>query len=74
VAPITLEQFEQHALATLEEFGTIASLSPTFDQQWAEHGDIDRAAELLAEWARSRPLASHTVSLHRLEGRTRSAG
>lgn len=70
MALITLADFERDALPTLVEFATIPSLSPMFDERWDEHGHLEAAAELLAEWARSRRLASVDVAVHRLEGRT----
>jgi acetylornithine deacetylase/succinyl-diaminopimelate desuccinylase-like protein len=67
---LSLADFERGALDTLMEFATIPSLSPDFDAEWAEHGHLDAAAELLAAWARSRQLANVDVTIHRLEGRT----
>lgn len=67
---ISLTDFERDALPTLVEFGAIPSLSPMFDEEWKEHGYLDAAAELLAEWARSRTLAKADVKIHHLEGRT----
>jgi acetylornithine deacetylase/succinyl-diaminopimelate desuccinylase-like protein len=67
---VSLADFELDALAALVEFATIPSLSPEFDAEWAEHGYLDAAAELLADWARSRRLANVDVTIHRLEGRT----
>ena len=67
---ITLEDFERDALPTLMEFATIPSLSPGFDTEWAEHGYLEAAAQLLADWAAARTLANVDVTIHRLEGRT----
>ncbi len=67
---ITLEDFERDALPTLMEFATIPSLSPGFDTEWAEHGYLEAAAQLLADWAAARTLAHVDVTIHRLEGRT----
>ena len=66
----TLEDFERDALPTLMEFATIPSLSPDFDAEWAEHGYLESAAQLLADWASERTLAGVDVTIHRLEGRT----
>jgi len=67
---LTLADFERGVLDTLMEFATIPSLSPAFDGEWNEHGYLDAAAVLLANWARSRSLANVEVTIHRLEGRT----
>jgi len=68
--PLTLNDFERDALATLTTYATIECLSPAFDDQWAAHGHIDAAVELLAEWARRRALGDFRVEVVRLEGRT----
>jgi acetylornithine deacetylase/succinyl-diaminopimelate desuccinylase-like protein len=70
VAPLSLADFERDALDTLTTYGAIPCVSPIFDAQWAEHGFIDEAAELLAAWARGRTFTSADVTIHRLEGRT----
>lgn len=67
---LTLADFEREALDTLLEFATIPCLSPQFDAQWREHGHLDRAVELLADWARQRRLNDFCVTIHQLEGRT----
>jgi acetylornithine deacetylase/succinyl-diaminopimelate desuccinylase-like protein len=67
---LSLDDFERDALDALMTFATIPSLSPDFDTEWAEHGYLEQAAELLATWARSRKLGTFDVTIHRLEGRT----
>jgi acetylornithine deacetylase/succinyl-diaminopimelate desuccinylase-like protein len=67
---LSLADFERDALDTLMTFATIPSLSPDFDAEWAEHGYLQEAAELLADWARSRKLDHVAVEIHYLEGRT----
>ena len=67
---LSLEDFERSALETLMSYATIPCLSPAFDAQWRDSGHIDRAIELLAQWARSRQLQHAEVTIHRLEGRT----
>jgi acetylornithine deacetylase/succinyl-diaminopimelate desuccinylase-like protein len=66
----SLADFERDALPALMEFATVPSLSPEFDTEWAEHGHLDEAARLLAEWAKARIFAGVDVTIHRLEGRT----
>ena len=67
---LSLSDFERDALDTLTEFASIPCLSPMFDAQWAEHGHLDAAVELLATWSRARRLKSFDVVIHRLENRT----
>ncbi len=57
-------------LPLLEAFARIPSLSPAYDPDWEEHGHLDRAAELLAGWARDRSLPGATVEVVRLAGLT----
>ncbi len=68
--PLTLDDFERDALATLMSYATIECLSPAFDERWRENGYIDDAVDLLAEWARQRRLRSFDVEVLRLEDRT----
>jgi acetylornithine deacetylase/succinyl-diaminopimelate desuccinylase-like protein len=70
VPALTLSDFERDALDTLTHYATIPCLSPEYDAQWVEHGYIERATELLADWARKRTFANAKVRVHHLEGRT----
>jgi acetylornithine deacetylase/succinyl-diaminopimelate desuccinylase-like protein len=56
----------------LLEYMAIPCESPAFDPAWAEHGHIDRAAALLADWARAQlsSVPGATVEVIRLESRT----
>lgn len=67
---ITLEDFEREALETLTTYAAIPCLSPMYDAQWVEHGHIESAVYLLADWVRARRIANLDVKIHRLEGRT----
>jgi acetylornithine deacetylase/succinyl-diaminopimelate desuccinylase-like protein len=67
---LSLKDFERDALDTLLAYAAIPCLSPDYDAQWAEHGYIDAATELLATWARERSFANVDVTIHRLMGRT----
>jgi len=68
--PLTLEDFEREALPTLETYATIPCQSPGYDPEWATNGHLERATELLAEFALSRNFEAADVTIHRLEGRT----
>lgn len=64
--------WEQEALPTLAEYIRIPSKSPDFDPDWAMHGHLDRAVELLVGWARPRVAELHkaTIETFALPGRT----
>ena len=67
---VSEEAFCDAALATLEEYAAIPSLSPGFDDVWEEHGHIDAAMSLFADWATWLGIRGAEVSIRRLEGRT----
>jgi acetylornithine deacetylase/succinyl-diaminopimelate desuccinylase-like protein len=48
----------------------IPNLSPLFDPQWEQHGHMERAVQLLADWCRRQPIAGLTLEIARLPGRT----
>jgi acetylornithine deacetylase/succinyl-diaminopimelate desuccinylase-like protein len=70
MASLSLTDFERDALPALTEYATIPCLSPAFDANWQDHGHIDAAAELLANWIRERKFNDLEVEIHRVEGRT----
>jgi acetylornithine deacetylase/succinyl-diaminopimelate desuccinylase-like protein len=70
VPNLTLNDFERDALDTITTYATIPCLSPEFDHQWSQHGYIEQATELIAQWARERTFAHADVTIHRLDGRT----
>ena len=41
----------------LVEYIRIPNKSPMFDAQWKEHGYMDDAVKLLANWAKAQPIA-----------------
>jgi acetylornithine deacetylase/succinyl-diaminopimelate desuccinylase-like protein len=57
-------------LPALDQYIRIPNVSPLFDPGWAEAGHMRRAVELLADWARSRPIDGAVVEVHEVEGRT----
>jgi len=70
MAAIVERYWEDEALTTLCEYVGIPCLSPEFDEDWADSGALDRAAELFAAWAGRRSLASSTAEVVTLPGRT----
>jgi acetylornithine deacetylase/succinyl-diaminopimelate desuccinylase-like protein len=67
---LNLADFERDALETLSTFAAIPCLSPGFDTEWVRNGHIDRAIELLSDWALARTFANFDVEIHRIENRT----
>src|ERR1700730_4215346 len=41
-----------------------------FEPDWSSHGHIDRAAALIEEWSRGRPIEGLSIETVRLPGRT----
>jgi len=58
------------AVPALTDYIRIPNLSPAFDPEWAAHGHMEQAIELVAAWMRARPIAGLEVSIERLHGRT----
>ncbi|MFM7065656.1 MAG: M20/M25/M40 family metallo-hydrolase, partial [Gammaproteobacteria bacterium] len=68
--PLITRDFADHIVPTLGEYVRIPNKSPLFDADWAAHGHMDRAVELLAGWCRRQPVRGLTVEVQRLPGRT----
>ncbi len=64
------EYWERGALDVLSEYVTIPCLSPDFDPDWETNGQMTKAADLLADWGRSRPVGRPTIEIMTLPGRT----
>ena len=54
----------------LREYVRIPNKSPMFDPQWEQHGYMDAAVKLLADWCRQQPIAAMRVEVRRLPGKT----
>jgi len=63
-------QWEQSILPTLADYIKIPNKSPLFDPQWAEHGYMDQAIKLLAQWCQDHPVVGMELKVVRLEKRT----
>ena len=57
-------------LPTLHEYVRIPNQSPTFDPRWQEHGYMEQAVSLAADWVGSRQIPGSRLEVLRLEGRT----
>ncbi len=62
--------WDESVLPALETYITIPNKSPGFDANWAEHGYMDAALDLIAGWCRREAPANAKVDVHRLPGRT----
>lgn len=54
----------------LIEYIRIPNKSPMFDADWQQHGYMDAAVDLMANWAKQQDITGMTVEVVRLEGRT----
>ncbi len=54
----------------ITEYIRIPNKSPMFDADWAKHGFMEDATQLLAGWAKKQAVKGMTVEVVRLEGRT----
>jgi acetylornithine deacetylase/succinyl-diaminopimelate desuccinylase-like protein len=54
----------------LVEYIRIPNKSPMFDAEWAEHGHMDRAVELMRAWASAQSIAGLALEIVQLPGRT----
>ena len=64
------ELWEDSIMPILSSYVGIRCLSPEFDPAWAENREIERAAQLLSQWAASRPIPGCAVELVEREGLT----
>ncbi len=62
--------WDREIVPTLCDYVRIPNKSPMFDADWVAHGHMERAVELMTEWARRQPIAGMTVEVVRLPGRT----
>jgi acetylornithine deacetylase/succinyl-diaminopimelate desuccinylase-like protein len=54
----------------LEEYIAIPNVSVSFDPEWAAHGHMQRAVDLVRDWCASRRIDGATIEVQELEGRT----
>jgi acetylornithine deacetylase/succinyl-diaminopimelate desuccinylase-like protein len=62
--------WEASILPALERYIAIPNRSPAFDPQWREHGHMERAVALVADWCRARPVPGLALDVVRLPNRT----
>src|SRR5580765_2201854 len=54
----------------LIEYVRIPNKSPMFDPQWQEHGHMEKAVTLMADWCRAQPLPAARIEVRRAPGLT----
>jgi len=62
--------WDESIVDRLVAYVRIPNKSPDFDPQWENHGYMEQAVTLMAEWCRAQPLPGARVQIHRLPGRT----
>jgi acetylornithine deacetylase/succinyl-diaminopimelate desuccinylase-like protein len=62
--------YEESIVPTLIDYIRIPNKSPHYDPDWAEHGYMDQAVEMIEAWCRARPIEGLQVEVVRLPGRT----
>lgn len=63
-------RWDDDIVPQLVDYIRIPNKSPAFDPDWAEHGYMEQAVELIEGWCRREPIEGLTVEVVRLEGRT----
>ena len=64
------EKWDDDIVPQLVEYIRIPNKSPMFDEQWVEHGYMDQAVDLMANWANAQAIPGMQLEVVRLEGRT----
>lgn len=62
--------WDHDIIPALIEFGRIPNKSVAFDPEWASHGHMQRAVDLLCKWAHAHAIAGMKLDVARIEGRT----
>lgn len=64
------DAWDRSVVPTLCDYIRIPNKSVNFDPQWAEHGHMDRAAQLLRAWCEANALPGMKIELLQLPNRT----
>lgn len=64
------KKWDDEIVPQLVEYIRIPNKSPMFDEQWVEHGYMDQAVSLMANWANAQAIPGMKLEVVRLEGRT----
>src|SRR4249919_1318821 len=63
-------KWDKDIVPQLVEYIRIPNKSPMFDAEWASHGHMDRAVELMRAWAAAQSIAGLALEIVQLPGRT----
>jgi acetylornithine deacetylase/succinyl-diaminopimelate desuccinylase-like protein len=64
------QQWDSSVLERLQSFIRIPNKSPVFDKDWEQHGHMERAVQLIADWCKAQPIPGMTVEVSRVPGIT----
>ena len=64
------ELWEDSILPSLGEFIEIAALSPAFEPNWAEKGDLSATLDLFCAWLDDQKLSGMSYEIHQMDGLT----
>ena len=64
------EIWENSIIPSLSEFIGIKALSPLFEPDWEELGELDDVIELFCNWIDMQGIRGLSYSVHRIEGRS----
>ena len=70
VLDFVTDVWDKDIIPTLHDYIRIPNVSPVFEEDWAELGHMRRAVDLLADWARARPIPGLTLEVHEIDGLT----
>jgi acetylornithine deacetylase/succinyl-diaminopimelate desuccinylase-like protein len=62
--------WDDSILERITEYVRIPNKSPLFDPQWEQHGHMEAAVRLMAEWCEGQPIAGMRVEVRRIPGKT----
>ncbi|MEE2625527.1 MAG: M20/M25/M40 family metallo-hydrolase, partial [Candidatus Thermoplasmatota archaeon] len=64
------EIWEESILPSLSEFIEIKALSPLFEPDWAQLGELDATIDLFCRWLDEQGIAGLSYETHRIEGKS----
>jgi acetylornithine deacetylase/succinyl-diaminopimelate desuccinylase-like protein len=64
------QMWDQSIIPTLKEYIKIPNKSPAFDPNWQQHGYMQQAIELFANWCKTQNIPEKQVEIIQLENRT----
>jgi acetylornithine deacetylase/succinyl-diaminopimelate desuccinylase-like protein len=62
--------WDESILGQLTAYVRIPNKSPHFDPEWEDHGYMEKAVQLMADWCRTQRVPGMKVEVRRLPGRT----